>query len=77
MEHEKIFMKYDKDRDGLISYEEFMQIWLELGNLKEELANRGVQVNPFFSNAKLATILDKVLRDEEKLEVRETQSSII
>ncbi len=77
MEHDKHFKKYDKDRDGLIGYEEFMQIWLALGNVKEELANRGVKVNPFFSNGKLATILDKVLRDEEKLEVRETQSSTI
>ncbi len=75
-EHEKIFKKYDKDRDGLIGYKEFMKIWLALGNMKEELANRGVKVNPFLSNAKLGSMLDKVLRDEEKLEVRgETQSS--
>ncbi len=69
-EHEKIFKKYDKDRDGLIGYEEFMKIWLALGNMKEELANRGVKVNPFLSNAKLGSMLDKVLRDVEKLEVR-------
>ncbi len=47
-----------------------MQILLTRSNLKEELTNRGVQFNPFTSNVKLGSMLDKVLRDEEKLEVR-------
>ncbi len=70
MEHEKIFKKYDKDRDGLIDYDEFIQIWLILCDAKVELANRGVKVNKFISNAKLVTMLDKILKDEENLEVR-------
>ncbi len=47
-----------------------MQIWLTLSNPKEELANRGVKWNNLISNAKLVTMLDKIMRDEEKLEVR-------
>ena len=65
---EKMFAKYDKDRDGTIDYFEFKQVWLYLTDARRELEERDIDIPKFASKNQLIKLLEQVLLEEEEME---------
>ena len=65
---ERVFAKYDRDKNGTISYSEFKQVWLYLTDARRELEERDIPIPKFASKKHLIKMLDEVLLEEEKME---------
>ena len=65
---EKMFAKYDRDRDGTIDYFEFKQVWLYLTDARRELEERDIDIPKFASKNQLIKLLEQVLLEEEEME---------
>ncbi len=60
-----------QDNSGSIDYEEFRKVWTQVANVRQELINRGVTDFPkWASKAVLAKMLEELIIEEEKKEVR-------
>eukprot|EP00957_Ditylum_brightwellii_P196652 14983245-Ditylum_brightwellii.AAC.1 len=65
---EKMFRKYDRDDSGYIDYNEFKKVWVRVGNTKNELVARGVNIPKFATQAQLVRMLERILDGEEEQE---------
>jgi len=65
---ERMFRKYDKNRNGTIDYGEFKKVWLSLANTRNELQERGIEVPTFATKTQLIFMLDQILDEEEEME---------
>ena len=65
---ERLFAKYDRDKNGTISYSEFKQVWLYLTDARRELEERDIPIPKFASKNHLIKMLHDVLLEEEQME---------
>jgi ribosomal subunit interface protein len=59
--HEHHFHRIDVNHTGLIDFEEFREIFIELCNLRKELEDRGIDVPTFTRKKTLKAILKELL----------------
>ncbi|EQC26992.1 hypothetical protein, variant [Saprolegnia diclina VS20] len=67
---EKLFKKYDKDKSGYIDFEEFRAMWLQCIDVEAELRARKIDIPKYATRAKLMTMLEVVLLEEEHNEAQ-------
>lgn len=66
--HEDYFHKIDINHTGLVDFEEFRHIFVDMCNLRKELEDRGIDVPTFTRKKTLKGILTELLVEEEEKE---------
>ena len=66
--HEHHFHRIDINHTGVIDFEEFREIFIDLCNLRKELEDRGIDVPTFTRKKTLKGILKELLIEEEEKE---------
>ena len=66
---EKIFSKYDTENKGVLLYDQFREIYLNVCDPKQELEDRGIDIGSLTSQLQLRNLLRKVVMEEDEREL--------